>query len=223
MARLHNNLPVNVTSDSTFPEIHAPAEAARAPARPCVPPADSAPEHVSELQGVRLEWRRYSREAGGSIWVVRALGRTLALPDDGRPWADLAADPGVALSLRELVGMAKRDAEFDPQPALVVIAQGSLADDAPCKRNVADLTPEERQKLAEIKTPDDIQSVSVADVWIDDHQPCVGVRLNGVDVAFCWLRAYTVGAFFFDDSPRAKQVIYEALRDALEWAEVGYE
>jgi hypothetical protein len=85
-----------------------------------------------------------------------------------------------------------------------------------CERFFSDLSSEELNKLATIKTPDDLKSVEVLDTWRDDHETCVGVRVNGIEFGCWWIVSEFAGAFYYWDSARAKADIVEYISQCVE-------
>lgn len=81
-------------------------------------------------------------------------------------------------------------------------------------RFFSDLTPAEQATLKSIGTPADIKSCEVLSSWRDDHLPCVGVRVNGVEFGIWWTDPQTYGAFEFFEVPRARQRVFDIV---VEW------
>ena len=82
------------------------------------------------------------------------------------------------------------------------------------KRMFNELTPSE-QKIIKGLTDEDLRRLDVLDVWRDDHQPCVGIKVAGVPMGFWWLDAEMVGAFYFPREPRAQRMIREQIKFAI--------
>ena len=83
----------------------------------------------------------------------------------------------------------------------------------PYERMIDDLEPDEVAKLKAV-TLENLEC-EVIGTWTDDHERCVGVKINGVEVSFWWLTAEAAGAFEYPDSPKARQTIMEVLNDQL--------
>lgn len=83
-----------------------------------------------------------------------------------------------------------------------------------CERMVNDLEAGEVATLKGI-TEENLQVEVLAD-WEDDHERCVGVRLNGVEVSFWWLTFEAAAAFAYPDSPLGRKIIMRVLEEALE-------
>lgn len=81
------------------------------------------------------------------------------------------------------------------------------------KRDASELTEDEVSRLREIKTPEDITDVEVIDEWTDDHLPCIGVKINGVEIGLWWCD--TTNAFHYWDSPKAKNDILGCIDNYL--------
>lgn len=81
-----------------------------------------------------------------------------------------------------------------------------------CTRFFDELTEAEQQTLLAIQGPEDIKSVEVLSAWTDDHLPCIGLRLNGVEVGFWWTDPALEGlAEAAPESKRARLRIFELL------------
>jgi len=79
------------------------------------------------------------------------------------------------------------------------------------------ISREDRNKLEAITSPEHIRTVTLDNIWEDDHLPCVNATINGIKVSFWWLDSESVGAFAYaDDSPKAKQRVFEILEHNLE-------
>jgi hypothetical protein len=52
---------------------------------------------------------------------------------------------------------------------------------------VFDSSREDFLKLVSIEKPTDITQFSVIDAWVDDHQICVGVSINNIELGLWWL------------------------------------
>jgi RNA polymerase sigma factor (sigma-70 family) len=83
------------------------------------------------------------------------------------------------------------------------------------ERMFYELSPEEQNVLNNIKTVDDLKSVEVVGEWSDDHVPCVGVKINGVEIGFWWLDNSGIAAFHYPDSGKAKQTIVDIIIDQI--------
>jgi hypothetical protein len=80
-----------------------------------------------------------------------------------------------------------------------------------------DLSKEDFEKLAAIKTVDDIKTVVVEEEWTDDHCPCVGVRINDVVCSFWWLeRSYASAFEYANDSVNAKKKVLAVIVEGVE-------
>jgi hypothetical protein len=90
--------------------------------------------------------------------------------------------------------------------------------DVKWKRSLTDLSREERKVLLSIHKPEDIKSCEVMDAWEDDHIPCVGVKLNGIEIGFWWI-GDMVGAFKYWDSATAKEDIIDCIGASVETAD----
>ena len=84
------------------------------------------------------------------------------------------------------------------------------------ERMVGDLKPEEVAVLKGV-TKENLVVELLAD-WVDDHEQCVGVKLNGVEVSFWWLSFEAASAFFYPNSvecQRARDIVLQVLSEAL--------
>ena len=81
------------------------------------------------------------------------------------------------------------------------------------ERMVDDLEPEEVAILKGV-TKENLVAELLA-TWTDDHERCVGVRINGVEVGFWWLTFEAAAAFAYPDSPLGREIIWVVLNDHL--------
>ena len=81
------------------------------------------------------------------------------------------------------------------------------------ERMVGDLKPEEIAVLKGV-TKENLVVEVLAD-WVDDHEQCIGVKLNGVEVSFWWLSFEAASAFCYSDSVAAREMILQVLSEAL--------
>jgi len=81
------------------------------------------------------------------------------------------------------------------------------------ERMVGDLGPEEVAILRGV-TKENLTIEVLAD-WVDDHERCIGVKLNGVEVSFWWLSLEAVSAFCYPDSVAAREIVLQVLSEAL--------
>lgn len=82
------------------------------------------------------------------------------------------------------------------------------------RRTIGELSGDELQTLEEIANAEQITTQFIFG-WEDDNCPCVGARINGVELGFWWLTPELAAAFYCPDSPKARQSIFETLRDAI--------
>lgn len=52
--------------------------------------------------------------------------------------------------------------------------------------------------------------------FTDDHCPCVEVTINGVRAGYWWLTDEAAAAFYYPDSPTARQRIMEVIKEAVD-------
>lgn len=71
------------------------------------------------------------------------------------------------------------------------------------------------KKLLLIEKPEDIKSVENFTWWIDDHEECYGITINGVNVGFWWVDPVLKGMF----NNRNLKVIFQALREEIDRAD----
>lgn len=90
--------------------------------------------------------------------------------------------------------------------------EDEFQDDYP--RHFDDLTPAEKQILGNL-TPATLRSCEVLRDWMDDHQVCVLVNVNGIEFGAWWCGWETAGAFLYADSPKAKETICQYLKDNI--------
>lgn len=83
------------------------------------------------------------------------------------------------------------------------------------ERMINNLTAREIATLTAIKTVEDLKEVVLHSQWNDDHCPCVGVKINGVPVAFWWLTNEAAGAFSYTDSKKAMTVVLDIVREGI--------
>lgn len=86
--------------------------------------------------------------------------------------------------------------------------------DPKVSRMVEDLNAEEVAVLRTV-TQENL-TVEVLSLWEDDHEQCVGVKLNGIVVSFWWLTFEAAAAFAYPDSPKAREMILQVLKDGLD-------
>jgi hypothetical protein len=79
---------------------------------------------------------------------------------------------------------------------------------------IDDLNGDELQTLENITNAEQL-TVELVSGWEDDHCPCVGVKINGIEFSFWWLTSEAAAAFYYLDSPKARQTVFEVLRDAI--------
>lgn len=84
------------------------------------------------------------------------------------------------------------------------------------ERMFEELTTKERKIIEEIRSPNDIKTLKVIDVWEDDHLNCVGIEINGVRVGLWWVGVEIVGACKYWKDERAKRDIIECLKLQME-------
>jgi len=87
-----------------------------------------------------------------------------------------------------------------------------------------ELTSKERAILKKIVKVTDLESVELLSDWEDDHQVCIGVRVNGVEFGIWWTGTEVIGAFEYAmDSARAKIRVVDEIRDFIINGEEGLE
>ena len=76
-------------------------------------------------------------------------------------------------------------------------------------------------ELAKVKAAVNSGQLQVNELtcWYDDHLPCIGCRLNGVLLSIWWLSVGTAGAFYYPDSPKARDTIRTILADRIQQVE----
>jgi hypothetical protein len=82
-------------------------------------------------------------------------------------------------------------------------------------RHLDDLEAHELDILRRIKSPQDIQSCQVMNDWVDDHEVCIGVILNGVEFGAWWCGWETGAAFLYWEHPKAKEKIAEYVNQSV--------
>lgn len=82
------------------------------------------------------------------------------------------------------------------------------------ERSLCELSEEEVGKVR-LEVVKEVIGVEVVGVWRDDHCPCVGVRVGGVEFGFWCLTDVAAGAFHYSDSVSAQVVIRELIVDGL--------
>jgi hypothetical protein len=67
--------------------------------------------------------------------------------------------------------------------------------------------------LIAIKSPADITSVELVDMFIDDHACCAEAKINGAYAFFGWYDEISLGFLkYWKDSPTARQDLFESLK-----------
>jgi len=67
------------------------------------------------------------------------------------------------------------------------------------------------EKLLQIKSVEDITSLSIIDQYEDDHQQCAEVEINGVIVEFLWFDE--LGFLdYYHESPKAATKLIQSIR-----------
>lgn len=87
-----------------------------------------------------------------------------------------------------------------------------------CERTFDELTQKEKEIIKKLKDSH-LEKIRVVSEWRDDHLPCVGFKVAGVQMGIWWLDTEVVGAFYYPESPRARKVIREQIRYAIESGE----
>lgn len=85
-----------------------------------------------------------------------------------------------------------------------------------CERFYPELTVAEQQVLKSITNESDIKDVEVLSDWYDDHQICVGAKVNGVEFGVWWMGAKDAGSFWWPDSIPARQNIVSVIKNWIE-------
>ena len=81
------------------------------------------------------------------------------------------------------------------------------------ERDMTDLPEKDVKKLMAIKKIEDIKSVELIEIWNDDHQPCAGLKLNGVTFGMWWVSYETIAAIEYGtDSKKARKKLLEAIK-----------
>lgn len=86
------------------------------------------------------------------------------------------------------------------------------------ERNMAELSEKEIKTLRDVALgPLDFKLVGE---WSDDHLPCVGIELVGIQFGFWNLTTEAAAAFHYPDSQAAQKVVRELIVDGFEvWKE----
>lgn len=71
------------------------------------------------------------------------------------------------------------------------------------------------KKLLLIEKPDDIAHIDNFHWWLDDHEECYGMRINGANVGFWWTDPVLKGMFH----AKNKRVIFKALQEEIDRCE----
>lgn len=71
------------------------------------------------------------------------------------------------------------------------------------------------KKLLLIEKPEDITSVENFTWWVDDHEECYGITINGVNVGFWWVDPVLKNMF----TKKNLKVIFAALREEIDRAD----
>jgi hypothetical protein len=68
-----------------------------------------------------------------------------------------------------------------------------------------------KEELLQIKSAEDIKSVEIENEYIDDHQQCADVKINGIKMEMLW---YDDLGFlqYWDESPKALKRLIKAIR-----------
>jgi hypothetical protein len=83
------------------------------------------------------------------------------------------------------------------------------------ERFIEDLSEKEKKILAEVIKQKHV-AVEVLSEWTDDHQPCLGVKINGIEFGVWWLDVEGAGAFHYSDSKKAQKIIKDVIKGKLE-------
>ena len=81
------------------------------------------------------------------------------------------------------------------------------------------MTKQQIKQLAQIKTIQDIKSLDITNEYVDDHEQCADVEINGIAVEFLW---YDNLGFleYYDESAKAAAKLLKSIRfivfDAIE-------
>ena len=73
------------------------------------------------------------------------------------------------------------------------------------------MTKQQIKQLAQIKSINDIKSLDVTNEYVDDHQQCADVEINGVAVEFLW---YDNLGFldYYDESAKAAAKLLKSIK-----------
>lgn len=71
------------------------------------------------------------------------------------------------------------------------------------------------KKLLLIEKPEDIKTVKNFTWWVDDHEECYGITINGVNVGFWWVDPVLKNMFIKEN----KKVIFSALKEEINRAD----
>lgn len=93
------------------------------------------------------------------------------------------------------------------------------------QRFISQLRGDELETIAAIKKPEDITEFTIIDEWRDDHEACVGFRLNGVETSAWWIiREFVRELYRLDDDAESKsKKVVAAKKELINYIEYELE
>jgi hypothetical protein len=81
------------------------------------------------------------------------------------------------------------------------------------------MTQQQIKSLLQIKSIDGVQSLNTINEYVDDHQQCAEVEINGINVEFLWYDELGFLCYYQESPAAAKKLINAIHASAIAMAE----